>query len=151
MKGAATSFKVSDGVSILDMDLSTGATQISSMPQGIAGQFVSQPAPGFGSPNPLWGQIGEPLAEMAFTSDLAQNDGAYKPVAIEIVAGRQTLVMEWTYTQNSLPSWRLWLDVHTAVILKMQTFGKGGGDKVQSESVVTNLQYDPPGFTGWSL
>ena len=142
--GAASTFKVSDGVSILDMNLSTGETQTSAMPQGLAGQFVSQPAGDIGSPNPLWGQIGEPLAEMALSSDYAQNDGSYQPVAIEMVAGRQALVMDWTYTQNSLPSWRLWLDVHTAVILKMQTFGKGGGDKVQSESVVTNLQYDPP-------
>ncbi len=32
--GAATRFKVSDGVSILEMDLSTGATQMSAMPAG---------------------------------------------------------------------------------------------------------------------
>ncbi len=57
---------------------------------------------------------------MALSSDYAQNDGTYQPVAIEMVAGRQALVMDWTYIQNSLPSWRLWLDVQTAVILKMQ-------------------------------
>ena len=142
--GAAKRFIVSDGVSKLEMDLITGATKMSEMPQGIAGQFVSQPAAGIASPNPLWGQIGESLAEMAFTSDFAQNDGTYKPVAIEMAAGRQALVMEWTYTQNSLPSWRLWLDVQTAVILKMQTFGKSGGDKVQSENIVTTVQYDIP-------
>jgi len=142
--GAAKRFKVSDGISKLEMDLITGATQMSEMPQGIAGQFVSQPAAGIASPNPLWGQIGERLAEMAFTSDLAQNDGAYKPVAIEMVAGRQALVMEWTYTQNSLPSWRLWLDVQTAVILKQQTFDKSGGTTVLSEYDVSTVQYDPP-------
>jgi hypothetical protein len=144
VKGAANRFLVSDGVSRMQMDLITGATQTSEMPQGIAGQFVSQPVPGIGSPNPLWGQIGEPLAEMAFTSDFAQNDGAYKPVAIEMVAGRQALEMEWTYTQNSLPSWRLWLDVQTAVILKMQTFDKSGGTVVLREVDVTTVQYDPP-------
>ena len=142
--GAATTFKVSDGGSILDMNLSTGATRMSAMPAGVAGQFVSQPAPGFGSPNPLWQEIGEPLAEMAFTSDYAQNDGTYKPVAIETVAGRPALVMDWTYTQNSLPSWRLWLDVQTATILKMQTFDKGGGGPLQSEYVVKTVQYDLP-------
>jgi hypothetical protein len=142
--GAATRFKVSDGVSILDMNLSTGATQMSAMPQGVTGQFVSQPAGDIGSPNPLWGQIGEPLAEMAFSSDYAQNDGTYKPVAIEIVAGRQALVMDWTYIQNSLPSWRLWLDVHTAVIMKEQTFDKSGGSTVLSEYIVSTVQYDPP-------
>ncbi len=142
--GAAARFKVSDGVSILDMDLKTGETQISAMAQGLTGQFVSLPAGDVASPNPLWGQIGERLAEMALSSDYAQNDGTYKPVAIEMMAGRQALVMDWTYIQNSLPSWRLWLDVQTAVILKMQDFGKGGGDKAQSEIVVTNVQYDIP-------
>jgi hypothetical protein len=144
LNGAATTFKVSDGVSILDRNLNTGATQMSAMPQGIAGQFVSQPAGDIGSPNPLWGQIGEPLAEMALSSDYAQNAGTYQPVAIEMVAGRQALVMDWTYTQNSLPSWRLWLDVHTAVILKMQDFGKGGGSQAQDEYIVNTVQYDPP-------
>ena len=142
--GAASAFKVSDGVSILDMDLTTGATQKSEMPRGIAGQFVSQPVPGIGSPNPLWGQIGERLAELAFASNYAQNDGIYKPAAIEMVAGRQALVMDWTYIQNSLPSWRLWLDVQTAVILKMQTFEKSGGNTVLSEYIVNAIQYDPP-------
>jgi hypothetical protein len=126
------------------MNLSTGETQMSAMPQGLAGQFVSQPAGNIASPNPLWGQIGEPLAEMAFPSDYAQNDGTYKPLAIETVAGRPALVMEWTYIANSLPSWRLWLDVQTATILKMQTFDKGGGTLVQSEYIVNKVQYDLP-------
>ena len=142
--GAATTFKVSDGVSILDMNLLTGATQMSAMPQGLSGQFVSQPSADIGSPNPLWGQIGEPLAEMAFSSDSAQNDGTYQSVALETVAGRPVLVMDWTYIQNSLPSWRLWLDVHTAVILKEQIFDKGGGSTVLREYIVSTVQYDPP-------
>jgi hypothetical protein len=128
----------------MEMDLLTGATQMSAMPPGVAGQFVSQPAAGIASPDPLWGQIGERLAEMAFTSDYAQNDGTYKPIAIETVAGRPALVMDWTYIQNSLPSWRLWLDVQTAVILKMQTFDKGGGGPLQSEYIVNTVHYDPP-------
>jgi hypothetical protein len=141
--GAATKLKVSDGVSILEMDLNTGATQMSAMPPGLAGQFAPQPAASIASPDPLCGQIGERLAEMAFTSDYAQNDGTYKPVAIETVAGRPALVMEWTYIQNNLPSWRLWLDVQTATILKMQTFDKGGGVQVLSEYVISKVQYDP--------
>ena len=145
--GAATRFKVSDGTSILDMDLSTGATQVSAMPAGLAGQFAAQPGAGMASPDPLWGQIGEPLAEMAFPSDYAQNDGTYKPLAIETVTGRPALVMEWTYIQNSLPSWRLWLDVHTATILKMQSFDKGGGTQMLSEYVVNQVQYDLPNLT----
>jgi WD40 repeat protein len=144
LDGIATRFKVSDGVSKLEMDLITGATKMSEMPQGIAGQFVSQPAAGIGSPNPLWQEIGEPLAEMALSSDYAQNDGTFKPVAIEMVAGRPALVMDWTYVSNSLPSWRLWLDVRTAVILKMQDFGKGGGNTAQDEYDVSQVQYDIP-------
>ena len=142
--GKAQKFKVSDGNSILEMDIPSGGTQMQPMPQGVAGQFVPRLPPGTASPNPVWAMLGEPLAQLAFPSDLAQNVGTFEPLAMERVAGRETLVVEWTYIDNHLPSWRLWLDVQTGVILKMQDFGKGGGDQVQSEDVVTKVQYDIP-------
>jgi hypothetical protein len=36
----------------------------------------------------------------------------------------------------------MWLDSRTAVIFKMQSFGKGGGDTVQSEAVVNKVSFD---------
>jgi hypothetical protein len=86
--------------------------------------------------------MGTQLSQLAFTSDFAQNEGTFKPVKTEFVADRETVVVEWTYMQNDLPSWRVWLDVETALILKMQTFGKGGGETVQTEAVVNQVIYD---------
>ena len=86
--------------------------------------------------------MGTPLSQLAFTSDFAQNDGTFKPVAIEFIADRETLVVEWTYVQSDLPSWRMWLDSKTAVILKMQSFDKGGGDTIRSEAVVNQVSFD---------
>jgi WD40 repeat protein len=68
----------------------------------------------------------------------------FKPVAIENIAGRQALAVEWTYIDTQQPSFRAWLDVSSAVILKIQEFGKGGGDVVQSERVVDQVVYDVP-------
>jgi Tol biopolymer transport system component len=52
------------------------------------------------------------------------------------------LAVEWTYSENQQPSFKAWLDVETAVILKIQEFGKGGGEEVQSERVVNQVVYD---------
>ena len=43
---------------------------------------------------------------------------------------------------SDLPSWRMWLDSKTAVILKMQSFDKGGGDTMRSEAVVDRVSFD---------
>jgi hypothetical protein len=108
------------------------------------GQYVPPVETGYAYPNPIWGQIGTPLAEIIFSADRAQNQGTFVPVAMESVAGRQTLVVEWTYADNQLPSFRAWLDTETAVILKIQELGKGGGEDVQSERVVNRVAYDEP-------
>ncbi|MCI0551086.1 MAG: hypothetical protein L0287_09025, partial [Anaerolineae bacterium] len=88
------------------------------------------------------GEMGTGLSQLAFSSDFAQNDGTFKPFAIEFVAEREALVVEWNYIQNELPSWRMWLDTKTAVILKMQTFDKGGGETIQSEVNVDQVIFD---------
>lgn len=142
-KGNAERFIACDGMIILEMDLKTGQSQSRPLPDfAKAGQFVPTPEPGYGFPQPLWGQIGTPLSQLAFTSDFAQGEGRFKPVATEFVAGRETVVVEWTNKQSELPSWRMWLDAKTAIILKMQTFGKDGGDTILSEAVVNQVIYD---------
>ena len=139
----AERFIACDGMTILEMDLKTGQSQSRPLPEfARAGQFVPTPEPGYGYPQPLWGQIGTLLSQLAFTSDFAQSEGIFKAVATEFVAGRETVVVEWRNTQNDLPSWRMWLDAKTAVILKMQTFDKGGGDTILSEAVVNQVIYD---------
>lgn len=141
--GLAERFLASDGWTILEMDLKTGQSHSRLLPEFIeTGQFVPSPEPGYAFPQPLWGQMGTPLSQLAFTSDFAQGEGTLKPVATEFVAEREALVVEWTFAGNELPSWRMWLDGRTAVILKMQTFDKLGGDSLQSEAVVHRVIFD---------
>lgn len=142
-EGVAETFKASDGMTILEMDLKSGQSQSYPLPEFVkVKQFVPTLEPGHGYPQPLWGQMGTQLSQLAFSSDLAQSEGIFKPVATEFVADREAVVVEWTYVQNELPSWRLWLDAKTAVILKMQTFAKDGGESIQSEAVVHQIDYD---------
>jgi hypothetical protein len=141
--GEAEKFMASDGMSILEMDLPSGQSQSRPLPDFVkAGQFVPTPQPDTAFPQPLWRQIGTPLSQLAFTSDFAQSAGTFVPVTTESVAGRQALVVDWTFAQNQLPSWRMWLDTNTGVILKMQTYDKQGGDTVRSEAVVNQISFD---------
>lgn len=141
-EGTPGTFKASDGTTVLEIDLRTGQSQSYPLPDlGPQKQFVPAPQPGFAYPQPLWGQLGTQLSQLAFSSDFAQNEGTFMPVATEFVADRETVVVDWTYIQNELPSWRMWLDAETAVILRMQTFGKGGGETIQTEVVVDQIRY----------
>jgi len=141
--GPAENFKVCDGSTILEMSLPSGASQSRPLPEfAKAPQYVPPLEPEHAYPNPMWGQIGTPLSELVFSADRAQNQGTFKPVALESVAGRQALAVEWTYIENQQPSFRAWLDVETGVTLKIQEFGKGGGDVIQSERVVEQVTYD---------
>jgi WD40 repeat protein len=143
--GPADTFKVCDGTTILEMDLKSGQSQSHSLPKfAKASQYVPTLEPGVSYPNPLWGQIGTPLSELVFSADRAQNQGTFEPVALETVAGRQTLAVEWTYVDNQQPSFRAWLDQETGVILKLQEFGKAGESEMQSERVVDQVAYDTP-------
>jgi len=143
--GPAGSFKTCDGATILEMDLTSGQSQSRPLPEfAKETHYVPPLEPDVSYPNPLWGQIGTPLSELVFSADRAQNQGTFKPVAIENVAGRGTLAVDWTYIQNEQPSFRAWLDIGTAVILKIQEFGKGGGEEVQAELVVNQVVFDVP-------
>ena len=142
-EGGAESYLACDGTTIIELDLKSGQSQSRPLPElSQIRQFVPTLEPGFAYPQPLWGQMGTRLSQLAFTSDFAQNEGVFKPVAIEVVAERETLAVEWTYVQNDLPSWRIWLDMKTAVILKFQEFGKGGGEELQGERVVNQVIFD---------
>jgi hypothetical protein len=134
--GAAEQFTACDGNTVLKIDLKTGASQSSSLPT------FAKNAPADSSPHLLWGQIGTPLSEIALSSNYATDQGIYMPTGTETVAGRETLVVEWTRTGTDLLQWRMWLDTRTAVILKFQEFGKGGGKDVIGERVVNQVVYD---------
>jgi hypothetical protein len=142
---AANTFKVSDGLTILEMDLTSGQSQSRPLPEPAKeSRYVPPLEFGVSYPNPLWGQIGTPLSELVYSADRAQSQGTFVPVSIETIAGRQALAVDWTYIENQQPSFRVWLDVETGITLKMQEFGKGGGDVIQSERVMTQVVYDAP-------
>ncbi len=142
-EGAATTFRVGDRMTILEIDLLTGQNTSNPAPAGdYTSQYIPPRTPGMAYPNPISSLIHDRLAEMAFPSDYAQSEGAFTPVAIELVAGRQALVVDWTYAQSQQPSRRLWLDVEKVVILKMQSFDKGGGGPLNAEYVVEEVVFD---------
>jgi WD40 repeat protein len=60
---------------------------------------------------------------------------------MEAIAGREALIVEWQFSENSTPSWKLWLDSQTAVILKLQEFGKDASDRLEGERVVESITF----------
>ncbi|RPJ16459.1 MAG: hypothetical protein EHM33_33855, partial [Chloroflexi bacterium] len=134
--GTAEQFTACDGNTILKMDLKTGSSQSNPLPT------FAKEAPADSTPHMLWGQIGTPLSEIALSSNYATDQGMYKPTGIEMIAGREALIVEWTRTGTDLLQLRMWLDTKTAVILKFQEFGKGGGEEVLGERVVNQVIFD---------
>ena len=120
--GVAETFKACNGLTILEIDLKSGQSQSRSLPT-----FAQDPAPVPGQ-DMLWGQIGTPLSEIALSADYSgASGGEFAPMNLDTVAGRQTLVVEWTQADNSLPSFRAWVDVETGVILEIPGIWQGGG------------------------
>jgi hypothetical protein len=141
---AAQALKYADGMTVVAIDLINGQSQSLPMPEFERGGYVPPVQEGTVFPQPLWGQIGTALSELAFSSNFAQNPGHFAARQLDQIAGRETLLVEWTFAGNALPSWRLWLDTQTAVILKLQNFEKGGGAVMQTERVVDRVVFDAP-------
>ena len=94
-------------------------------------------------PHPLAGTIGSLFDDRIFPTGLGQRQGTFKNVAVEEVAGRTCLVVDWS-SPNGVHASRYWVDVETGVLLKGQDFGKGGGEDLLSEFVVNQVEYDLP-------
>ncbi|GAB4543948.1 MAG: hypothetical protein Fur002_16690 [Anaerolineales bacterium] len=128
---ADQTLRFSDGQTNFNVNLTSGLTE--SSPYHAS------------APEQMWGQIGTPLTEMMFPYNYAQNQGAFKPLRTETIAGRKALAVEWTYIENNAPSWTLWLDTSTAVILKLQEYAaKEGSNALQAERAVENIVYNLP-------
>jgi hypothetical protein len=145
--GTAKDFRVSDGRSQLDLDIQSGASAITPASVGDASIPYTPQAPesretGVIQPHPLSAVIGSNLGVMIFPSDIAQNEGTFTPVAMEVIAYHLALVVDWKYIQNELPSYRAWVDVSTGVFLRYQQFEKSGGTEILEEMSVTRVDYD---------
>ena len=92
-------------------------------------------------PHPMTGIMPTVLSDLLFPSGLAQRGGTYRPIAIETLAGRETLVVEWNRPDGPLVD-RFWVDTQTGVILRQQNYGKGADGALTAEYLITNLQYD---------
>lgn len=135
--------KVSNGTTIYNINLNSNIGEQIPYPDfARVGQYVPPVQVGVSYPNPIWGQIGTPLSEMAFSANFAQSVGTFVPLGMDAIAGRETLIVEWTHSDNEEPSWQLWLDTQTAVILKLQQFSKEGGGVLEGERVVELIAYD---------
>ena len=144
--------KFCDGSKVYNTNLNNGQVESYDYPDfARVGQYIPPMIEGEAYPNPIWGQIGSPLSQLAFPSDYAQNKGIFKPVGMEPIAGREALIVTWQFSENSVPSWKMWLDTQTGVMLKLQEFGKDGSGKLEGERVVVNITFnqimDPSVFT----
>ena len=135
--------KLIDGTNIYDADLTLGQVQIFPIPDFIrVGQYIPPLVEGEAHPNPIWGQLGTPLSLLAFASDFSQNGGVFKPISIETIAGREALVVEWTYSGNVFSSLKMWVDAQTGILLKLQEFNKNGSGQLAGARVVEHISFD---------
>ncbi len=136
--------KLSDGATIFDVNIAAAQVQTFSYPDSArVGQYVPELVEGTSYPNPIWGQIGTPLSNLAFASDYSQTSGTFVPVAVETIAGRETLAVNWTYAENSSPALKIWIDTQIGIILKLQQFDKSGKGTLETESVVNMIVINP--------
>lgn len=136
--------KLSDGVTVYDVNVVTNQVQTFQYPDSArVGQYVPPLVEGEAHPNPIWGQIGTPLSNLAFASDYSQAAGIFTPVAIESIAGREALAVNWTSSGNALPSLKLWVDTQLGIVLKLQQFSKDGSGVLESESVLNSIVINP--------
>jgi DNA-directed RNA polymerase specialized sigma24 family protein len=75
------------------------------------------------------------------SSSWATQNGSFKALKSEKVAGRETIVADWSTLQGQRQA-RLWVDASTGLILRLQTFGGPDGQAMLSEGVATEIQYD---------
>jgi len=138
-----STLRLSDGQNIYSVDRTNLQVQIFAFPDfARVGQYIPQLQPGVVNSSPLAGQIGSPLVNMVFASDFAQTPGTFKPLALESVAGREALAVEWTFIDYSTPSLKLWVDTQTGILLKMLQMDKAGTGTLEGELVIESITYD---------
>ena len=96
---SADSYRVADGMSLLELNIQTGESSISPFGEGVDIPYTPQ-APNLSDsaivPHPLSAAIDSRLGVLMFPSEVAQNEGTFKPVGMEVVAYRLALIVEWT-------------------------------------------------------
>jgi hypothetical protein len=75
------------------------------------------------------------------SSPWATQNGSFKALKGDKVAGREAIVADWSNLQNQRLA-RLWLDVYTGLILRLQTFAGPDGQVLLTEGMATEIFYD---------
>jgi len=81
---------------------------------------------------------------MIFPVGLAQRQGTYELVGEDRVAGRAALIVDFTPQPTGPIVDRFYMDALTGVLLQHQVLDTtAGGERVESDIVVTRIVYDP--------
>jgi hypothetical protein len=146
--GAASDLRVTDGMSLLYLNILTGESKlVPFLDPSMNVPYTPAPInirPGEIQSHPLFSAPDPAMSSLLFPSDIAQNEGTFKPVGMDVIAYHLVLIVDWTYIQNDLPSYRAWVDVSTGVFLRFQQFDKGGSTDVTSEVTVMRVDYNLP-------
>lgn len=133
---------VSDGQTVRRLDVTSGQISGETLPAEARRAFIPPEAASDSVvPHPLAEAIGSPLAEQLFASVFGQRRGTFTAQTLDVIAGRDALVVDWAPPQGSRTD-RLWVDVQTGVVLRWQNFGKSGGERVEQDIIVNAIQYD---------
>jgi hypothetical protein len=148
INGAASTLRVADRLSLLYLDIATGDSKLAPfLDETTIVPYTPVPVniqSGGIQSHPLSSATDPAMSNLIFPSDIAQNEGMFKPIGTEVVAYHLCLVVEWNYIQSTLPSYRAWADVSTGVFLRFQQFDKGGRSNMSSEVTVTRVDYNLP-------
>jgi hypothetical protein len=135
--GAPTDILVSDGNNLRQQ----GGT-ISPLPPSVREPF-SPPTTLSDTvyPHPLGGMLGTPLGDLLYPAGLAQRQGTYQVIGHDMAAGREAVLLDWSYTPGAVAD-RLWVDAETGVLLRMQNFGKGGQQGLQTDYSINQIIFN---------
>jgi hypothetical protein len=137
LQGGPVTTRVSDGVQIVDSD-------------GVRSDVPASAFEPFNPPDypsdtvylhPLAGSLGTPASDLVFPAGLAQRGGEYNITGLELVAGRQTQVVEWGRQPGVLID-RFWVDRQTGVILRQQNYGKDDATSPEIDIQATYVEFD---------
>jgi hypothetical protein len=133
---------ISDGQTVRRLAVESGQISGESLPSAVRQVFIPPEAiSNTIVPHPLTGTIGSPLADQLLPTIFGQRSGSFTVRTLDVIAGRDALVVDWAPPQGTTVD-RLWVDVLTGVVLRWQNFGKTGGERVEQDYQIHQIQYD---------
>jgi len=146
--GFAQTVRIANGMSLLEVDIPSGRSSIQPLQMIPADEPLNPESiralESEIRPHPLSSFLGPQVGVLVFPSSLAQNQGMFRPVGMEVVAYRLALIVEWIADGQTLPSYRAWVDVTSGLFLRYQRFDNEGGTEVISEASIVRIDYDLP-------